>query len=127
MVHKTSLRVIVCGGRDYTDRDAVVATLDTLLHTRGPFVLISGAARGADSLAAAWAKANKPNGIDLVEYLADWENDGKAAGPIRNSLMLVHGRPNGVVAFPGGVGTADMIRKAKAADVPVWQPFGPKK
>jgi UDP-N-acetylmuramoylalanine-D-glutamate ligase len=41
---------------------------------------------------------------------------GNAAGPIR---MLKEGKPNYVVAFPGGPGTRDMVNKAKAAGVPV--------
>lgn len=45
--------------------------------------------------------------------------NGKAAGPIRNQRMLDEGKPDLVVAFPGGRGTADMVRRAKAAGVPV--------
>jgi predicted Rossmann-fold nucleotide-binding protein len=32
-------------------------------------------------------------------------------------------KPDGVVAFPGGDGTADMVRRARAAGVKVWEPY----
>lgn len=52
-------------------------------------------------------------------FPADWGSLGKAAGPIRNSLMLTEANPSLVIAFPGGKGTADMISKARAAGVKV--------
>ena len=56
-------------------------------------------------------------------FPADWIRHGRAAGPIRNEQMLREGCPDLVVAFhddPGlGRGTADMVRRALAAGVPV--------
>jgi hypothetical protein len=49
--------------------------------------------------------------------MADWEKLGRSAGPIRNQAMLDEGRPDLVVAFPGHHGTADMVRRARAAGV----------
>jgi hypothetical protein len=43
---------------------------------------------------------------------------------IRNTQMLAEGRPDGVVAFPGGRGTANMVRQAAAAGLGVWFPCG---
>jgi len=37
--------------------------------------------------------------------------------------MIDDGKPDGVVAFPGGTGTADMIRRAKKAGLKVWEPY----
>jgi hypothetical protein len=54
-----------------------------------------------------------------VVYPADWAKHGRAASPIRNQQMLDEGRPNLVVAFPGGRGTADMVRRARSAGVEV--------
>lgn len=56
-------------------------------------------------------------------FPADWHRDGKAAGPIRNRRMLLEGMPDLVVAFPGGRGTADMVRRARAAGIEVVEPF----
>ncbi len=51
------VRVLVCGGRQFEDRDTLNAALDKLHLARGFTLLIAGGARGADSLAEAWAKA----------------------------------------------------------------------
>jgi hypothetical protein len=109
-------RVLVCGGRDYVDQSKLADVLDAE-HAREPFdVLISGMAKGADSLGAAWAVTR---GIDVLRFPADWDKHGRAAGPIRNQQMLDEGKPTHVIAFPGGRGTADMINRAGPADVPV--------
>lgn len=52
-------------------------------------------------------------------YLADWNTHGNSAGPIRNKQMLDEGKPDLILAFPGGKGTADMIRQVSAARLPV--------
>lgn len=111
------MRLLVCGGRDYTDAKALHARLDALVKERGRVsVLIHGAARGADSLASTWAEAN---GIPTLPFPADWSTYGKSAGAIRNSQMLTEGQPDLVVAFPGGAGTANMVRQARDARVRV--------
>jgi|SRR5580700_6683438 hypothetical protein len=108
--------VLVCGGRDYANREHVFAMLDAL-HAKYNFThLIEGGARGADSFARGWAMKR---GLSRYTYYADWNAYGVRAGPIRNSNMLADGRPTLVVAFPGGRGTADMLRKARAAGVEV--------
>ena len=105
-------RVLVCGGRDYKDFDAVCRALDPLPITH----LIEGGATGADSLARQWAVRNS---IPFTTYEANWETHGRAAGPIRNKAMLDDGKPDLVVAFPGGRGTANMIKQAEQAGVRV--------
>lgn len=108
--------VLVCGGRDYEDRDSLRMVLDAA-HTYNPIkLLIAGGARGADTLAEYWAR---DNGIPRKIFPADWHTYGNRAGPIRNQQMLNEGKPDIVVAFPGRSGTADMIRRAEAAGVPV--------
>lgn len=112
------MRVLVCGGRGYADRATLFHTLDRLHREMGFTVVIHGAAPGADSLADAWARKNK---IPREPYPAEWDTHGHSAGPIRNTQMLVNGMPERVVAFPGGAGTADMVSKAKAAGLWVWE------
>lgn len=94
--------------------------LDLLHERRRITLVIHGAARGADTLAANWAASR---GVEAKAYPADWDRHGKAAGHIRNAAMLTE-EPDGVVAFPGGRGTSDMRRKAEAAAVKAWIPFG---
>lgn len=105
-------RVLVCGGRDYDDRDQLFWVLDAAHHANPIILLIHGAARGADQLAADWALER---GVLCNAYPADWDAHGKAAGPIRNKKMLDAGKPHMVIAFPGGKGTANMIQQAEAA------------
>ena len=115
-------RILVCGGRDYADAKAVNDILDNIVENihamaSGQSVrLIHGAARGADSLAAAWASAR---GIAATAYPAKWDLYGRSAGFVRNTQMLEEGQPHLVVAFPGGAGTAMMIRIARSAGVTV--------
>lgn len=105
-------RVLVCGGRNYADRARVYKVLDELR----PSVVIHGAARGADTLAANWAYTR---GVEQLPFPADWEAHGRGAGPRRNAKMLAEGKPDLVVAFPGGNGTADMVARSRRAGVQV--------
>ena len=114
------MKLLVCGGRDFNDPAAVERVL-TLIHEKhGIDTLIHGAATGADNLASEWATRNN---IYQDAFRANWGAHGKAAGPIRNKDMLNHGKPDAVVAFPGGRGTSDMVRRAKKAGVKVWEPY----
>lgn len=110
------MRVLVCGGRDFCDRELLDGVLNRLAEDQWIDCLIEGDARGTDRLAGAWAERN---GIDVEKYPADWARFGLAAGPRRNQRMIKDGRPDLVVAFPGGVGTADMVRRAKVAGIRV--------
>lgn len=78
--------------------------------------VISGGATGADSAAIDWAVVNW---CTFDEYKADWDRYGKRAGFIRNQQMLDEGKPDIVMAFPGGNGTNDMVSKARMAGVKV--------
>lgn len=115
------MRVIVCGGRDYADVECLFRHLDAFHKAQGVSCVISGAARGADTLGEAWANAR---GVAVARFPANWELHGKSAGPIRNAQMLAEGRADAVYAFPGGAGTANMVAQAKAAGVPVWTTEG---
>jgi hypothetical protein len=114
------MRVLVCGGRDYNDLPALNAELDAIHAEFNITELIHGAARGADSLAASWAKSR---GIPTRAFPADWNRHGKAAGFRRNEAMLRE-MPDAVIAFPGGKGTAHMVMLAANAGVRV-KPIAP--
>lgn len=105
-----SLRVLVTGGRDFTDMELVTTTLDKLWIRH----LYHGAANGADTLCATWAKLY---GVPATAMPADWRKHGVAAGIIRNQAMLDKFKPDLLVAFPGGRGTADMVQRAQGAGV----------
>lgn len=106
----------MCGGRDYADVDTMYRVLDASHKAKPIGVVISGMARGADSMAAMWADER---GIKVAPFPADWKANGYAAGPIRNQQMLDDGKPDIVIAFPGGRGTADMCKRARKAGLVV--------
>lgn len=110
------MRVLVCGGRDYADRDAVFAALDGYSAEGLVDIVMQGGAAGADQWARQWCFQNHAR---CQTFLAEWHNHGPAAGPIRNTRMIAEGKPDLVLAFPGGRGTADLVRKAEAAGIPV--------
>lgn len=112
-----SVTIIVCGGRGYKDRERIYQVLDSIHERRVIGKLIEGDCSGVDKIAGEWAK---DRGVALVKCAADWKGNGRAAGPIRNAFMLTL-NPDGVVAFPGGDGTADMCRQAEKAGVPVMR------
>lgn len=112
------MKLLVCGGRDYANISAVYHALYAVHRKRGITLLIEGGASGADRIARSWAVVNS---VPFETEHADWAKYGKAAGPIRNALMLSKWEPDGVVAFPGGDGTADMESKAEAVGVKVWR------
>lgn len=111
------MRVLVCGGRKYNDYQAVDVALKSL-----PFeisIIIEGGARGADSLARAWAVKNK---IHYAEVPALWSVYDKAAGFLRNEAMTLL-NPEYCVALPGGAGTANMVSLCEKIGIPVWLPY----
>lgn len=131
-----SVRLIVCGGRDYADKDRIDRILTLVKTVRGISLLIEGGCRrydrkkalklqSADYLAHLWAVRNN---IETVTVEADWLTLGKAAGPIRNKRMLDEFSPDAVVAFPTwwgkppqmSAGTGNMVDQARAACVKVW-------
>ena len=124
------MRVVVTGGRDFTDTRRVFAALDAL-HDRRPITaLIEGEASGLDVRAKAWARQR---GVPPVPFPAPWTDiahpsavvrhrrDGTAydaaAGGRRNQQMIDEGRPDFGLVFPGGTGTADMRARLVAAQI----------
>jgi hypothetical protein len=122
------MRVLVTGGRHYGDRANVFRNLD-LLHAVQPIgLVIHGACvetkvqgeqrrqelRGADRWAEEWALERE---VPYVGHPAKWLGEGREAGPNRNAKMLEVYKPGVVLAFPGGRGTADMMRKATEAGI----------
>lgn len=110
------MRLLVCGGRNFDDFGRLNRQLDALARAQENLTIIHGGARGADTMAGNWANRW---GHAVLVFRADWNKYGDRAGPIRNQRMLDEGKPDIVVAFPGGRGTADMVRRAQKAGVKV--------
>lgn len=119
------MRVLVCGGR-HMDSATVWNWLEHYLRSEitcqfgskaWPITaLMHGGARGADEGAGRWAESEN---LKPLVFKADWKQHGRAAGPIRNKKMLDQGKPDVVIAFPGGAGTKNMVGMAMASGVPV--------
>lgn len=113
------MRVLVCGGRNFNDAMTLGSWLGGIHKDHVITHIINGGAPGADHMAAQFGIWMN---IPVETYKADWAL-GKKAGPMRNAKMLLEGRPDLVVAFEGGVGTADMVKKAKGAGVKVVEAY----
>ena len=102
------MKLVVCGGRDYamTFDDAIL--LARVAAEFGVDELVSGACRGVDQDCERWARAS---GIKIRQFNPQWDDYGSAAGPKRNAEMAAYA--DVVLAFPGGVGTMDMVDKAR--------------
>lgn len=134
--HKPAL-VLVAGGRHFgaymrddklvvvkRERDFIYDVMNAICGYGDdgeplPIILMHGACpTGVDRVVDKWAERNM---IPTRRYPADWDKHGKAAGPIRNQMM-VDKAPNYMVAFPGGNGTRDCARRADEAGIQVFIP-----
>ena len=110
------MKVIIAGGRDYRFQVDDYRVLDQLNKEMCITEVVSGGAKGADEGGELWAVAN---GLPVTVFRADWDQHGRAAGPIRNKLMALYA--HGLVAFPGGKGTDHMIEVAKERGLDIIQ------
>jgi len=111
------MKFIVCGGRGYSDHVKVKSVLDAVHAKCRIHLLIEGGAGGADTLARQWAFNN---GIQVATFHANWDHYKGYAGPLRNQAMADQ-RPDGLIAFPGGKGTAGMIKICEEMDIKVMK------
>ena len=115
------MRILVTGGRDYSNQEMVNKILSKLNEFRGIEMIIEGGARSADSLARNWTRENS---IPVKTVYADWNRYGKKAGPIRNQKMLDEEQPDYVLVFPGGRGTQHMKSIAQKVGVKIMEVLG---
>jgi hypothetical protein len=124
VVPSHSLVIAAGGGRDLGwPHQRIAAELLARSSGRLVHLLLHGGARGAD---AAIGRAAQQLGWSALVMPAQWQLHGRAAGPIRNRELLeqaiaqavAHSSPSCltpvlVVAFPGGAGTASLVREAR--------------
>jgi len=110
-------RILICGDRNWDNWKVIE---DFIKNLPKDTIIIDGKCRGADKIASYIATKY---GLVILEFPADWNKYGKAAGPIRNKQMLDEAKPDLVVAFYNNIeaskGTKCMIELAKKAGVPV--------
>ena len=113
-------KILVCGGRDFGDRDLVFKTLDAVAKKHGTkrLAIIHGACpSGADKFAEEWAKDRE---VAYIGVPARWKEEGRAAGPIRNKRMRDTTSPDHCIAFRGGDGTRNMIGLMREIGIDPW-------
>ena len=103
-------KVIIAGGRDFTDFGYVKGYMATLPPWLDVKEVVCGMAPGADECGHRWAQYNS---IPVTKFYADWDKYGKRAGPLRNLQMAEYA--DGLIAFWDGKspGTKDMIMQAQ--------------
>lgn len=103
------MKIAIIGGRDFNNYDMVKETMSQY----SPTAIVSGGARGADSLARKYVTDNN---IQLIEFLAEWDKYGRGAGFIRNKDIVANS--DLVIAFWDGNsrGTQHSINLAKKAN-----------
>lgn len=102
------MKLVVAGSRTITNYDFIKEKLDEFRKTNSIDEIISGGARGVDTLACEYAIKNN---IKFILFRADWNKYGKSAGYIRNDIMAKAG--DELVAFHDGSskGTVNMIER----------------
>ncbi|WP_436776077.1 DUF2493 domain-containing protein [Yinghuangia sp. YIM S09857] len=111
-------RILITGSRDWDDEKAVADGIGHMVARYGDIIVTHGACpTGADAIAE---RVSARLGIPTEPMAADWRRKGRAAGPARNQRMVDLG-PVVVLAFQrrGSRGTADCVRRANAAGIPV--------
>lgn len=122
-------RVIVCGSRNWHNRELIAKELNRIVEKFGwkfpDPVIVYGAARGADRLAA--EEAGKA-GLLIEAHPADWDLHGKRAGLIRNEEMAKLGAAHCIAFWDGrSTGTQHMVKTAIDYGINVTIVMDPRK
>jgi hypothetical protein len=119
---RLKMKILICGGRNFSNYEYLMGAVDRYIKTSeedfpdNEIEIVSGGARGADTLAERYAKEKN---LKLKVFPADWNAHGKKAGILRNEEMAhylaVSADRCEVIAFWDGSsrGTANMISTAK--------------
>jgi hypothetical protein len=116
------MKVLVTGSRNFPDESKVHMALDVWADG---YVVVGDCPTGADKFARQWCDSK---GVECEVHYADWDAHGRAAGPIRNQVMI-DAKPDLVIAFYHGDsrGTRDCVRRALIARIPVLEYYSDKK
>lgn len=111
-MNKSGICVGVVGSRNFSDYDLLNKELSKIHKSSEIRQIISGGAKGADTLAEIWARDNR---VPTKIFYPDWKKLGKAAGIIRNKDIV--GNSDFIIAFWDGEsrGTKSSIDIAKSS------------
>jgi len=113
------MNIVIAGGRDFGDYEFLKSQVDYVISLQPPgtsITVVCGMAKGADLLGRQYAKEKGHNVIDMP---ANWDRDGRRAGPLRNIEMCKIA--DMTIAFwdQESRGTAHMIKISKEKGIPV--------
>lgn len=111
------MRVGIVGSRDYPDLASVWAFVEKLAARQPDAIIVSGGARGVDTVAAV---AGRFFDLEVKEWEPEWEKYGRYMAPIARNTTIVEDS-DVLIAFWDGVstGTKDSLDKAKARGMKV--------
>ena len=113
----TGTLIAFAGGKDYNDIDAIHRILDMAHAKHADMILVHGGAKGAETIAAAWADSK---GVNQIVSQPDWKRHAKAA-PFRRNDEMLKLLPIGLIATPGSGITDNLVDKAREMGIPVHQ------
>lgn len=106
-------KVIIAGSRHFNNYELLRLKVDSILRKKieegYKIIIISGRAKGADTLGERYAKERK---YELMLFPAEWDIYGKGAGPIRNGKMADEADALIAFLFENSRGTINMIKQA---------------
>ena len=78
-------KIMICGSRSINNESLIFEKLNAALVNNSDMILVSGGAKGVDSIGEAWAKSHN---IQIQQYKPDWKRYGRGAGIVRNKIMI---------------------------------------
>jgi len=107
-------KVAIVGSRRFNNYEFMKHTLDS--HRDKIAMIISGGARGADTLAQRYAKEN---GLPILIYYPDWKTYGKRAGFRRNVVVANVAEYMIAFAYSDSRGTRHVVKQMEKLGKPV--------
>ena len=112
------MNVAIVGSRGFEDRSIISDSIIRLAQKYPDLTIVSGGARGADTLGEEAARRLR---VPVIVHLPDWATFGKSAGFKRNDLIVRDA--DMVLAFfapgPRSKGTSHTVAAAKIKGIPV--------
>jgi len=113
----SQIKLAIVGSRNMSDENLFNIGINKAIESWGCVsCVISGGARGADTLGEEWACEQ---GIPAKIFKPNWKKYGKSAGILRNSDIIAESTH--ILAFPShsGKGTQNSISRAQKQNKPV--------
>lgn len=103
-------RVIIAGSRTTPENNKELLEQISKILPKENLTIVSGAARGGDRLGENWAKEN---GVEVKQFIPDWNKHGKSAGMVRNKQMAEYATELLLIWDGESRGSANMKKEAE--------------